>query len=185
MVAAAVAGLSLVLGCTGRTTDAGRADTPGTGAVASGVLRIAPADRGPAPRVTGETLAGEPFDLRALRGDVVVVNFWGSWCAPCRVEAAGLQAVHMETKRDGVAFVGVNIRDARDKARAFERSFGVTYPSLYDPEGRVALAFRETPPVTTPATLVLDRRGRVAVVLRKAVLPADLRPVIAAVVAER
>jgi thiol-disulfide isomerase/thioredoxin len=126
------------------------------------------ADRKPAPQVQGSTVDGGTFDLASVRGHVVVVNFWASWCAPCRLEAADLEAVHLSTKDSGVDFVGVDIRDVRDEAKAFVAG-RVTYPSLFDPAGRVALRFADVPPMTLPATLIVDKAGRVAVVIRAGV----------------
>ena len=134
--------------------------------------------------VSGELLDGSEFRLGDLRGRVVVVNFWGQWCAPCRAEADDLQAVYAATKPAGVEFLGVDVRDSRDKAIAFEHAFKIGYRSLYDPDGRVALRFRETPPNSTPATIVLDRELRVAAVFRRAVVVDDLRPVVDRLAAE-
>jgi thiol-disulfide isomerase/thioredoxin len=145
----------------------------------------APADRSAAPKVTGELLDGKKFDLSAYRGKVVVINFWGSWCAPCRAEADDLEAVYTATKASGVEFVGVNVKDSRDNAIAYERTFKVTYPSVYDRAMRVALKFRDTPPNAIPATLVLDRSGRVAVVFRKPLLREDLQPTVERIAAEK
>ena len=86
-----------------------------------------------------------------------MVNFWGSWCSPCRAEAAGLQKTYVETRADGVTFVGVNSRDDRDAAKAFERG-RVTYPSIYDPSGKMALALTY---VGLPDTYVVDRTGTI------------------------
>lgn len=114
----------------------------------------------------------------------MVINFWASWCAPCRLEAPELEATYQATKQLGVEFVGVAIRDERYKAKAFHDSFGITYPSVFDPPGKVALAFREVPPNTIPATTVIDRKGRIAAVFRKAVSQDELAPVIRKVAAE-
>ncbi|WP_163508314.1 TlpA family protein disulfide reductase [Fodinicola acaciae] len=138
-----------------------------------------------APAISGETLTGGSLDLSSMRGKVVVLNFWGQWCAPCRAEAGDLERVYQATAAKGVQFVGVNIRDTKDKAAAFQRTNGVTYPSLYDPYGRVAVRFRQTPPTTIPATIVIDRAGRVAALFRDAVLESELRPVVLAVAGEK
>jgi thiol-disulfide isomerase/thioredoxin len=152
----------------------------GTGAV----VQYAPADRLPAPRVQGDAVSGPRVDTSAYGGKVLVVNFWGSWCAPCRTEAAALEEVSQVTKAQGVQFLGVNVRDIRDKAAAFERSYRVTYPSVYDDAGRVALGFRKTPPASTPATILVDRQGRVATIFRGSVRYGQLKAAVDELVAE-
>lgn len=120
-------------------------------------------EREPAPAFAGPTLDGEQFDLADQRGDVVVLNVWGSWCAPCRAEAPGFAAVANETAEDDVVFVGVNTRDTETAAKAFEDEFDVPYPSVVDSDGRLLLAFRDTlPPAAIPSTLVVDRQGAMA-----------------------
>ena len=128
------------------------------------VTQIAPADRTELPTVTGTSLDGEPLSTTDFRGQVVVVNVWGSWCAPCRSEAPALQAASEKTKGKA-QFVGITTRDNDPaQARAFVRAFGITYPSIYDPKGSALLAFAGTlPPSAIPSTLVLDTEGRVAV----------------------
>lgn len=178
--------IAAAAGCSTGTDAVDQAAGSGNRFVAGdGTVRIlSEADRKPAPRVTGKLLDGTAYDLADLRGSVVVVNFWGSWCAPCRAEAADLEAVYRRTKGAGVAFVGVNVKDELSSARAFQRTKKITYPSLYDRTGRVALQFRDTPPNSIPATLVLDRRGRVAALFRKSVTAGELQPVVAAIAAE-
>ncbi len=145
---------------------------------------LSPGQRGAPSSMTGTLLDGGSFDLGKLRGTVVVVNFWGSWCAPCRVEAPDLEAVYLQTKGLGVQFVGVDVKDERASALAFQRTFKITYPSLYDRTGRVALRFRDTPPNATPATLVLDRQGRVAALFRRSLRADELLPIVRRVAAE-
>jgi thiol-disulfide isomerase/thioredoxin len=130
----------------------------------SGVVTVVPPDdRDPAPDFVGPLLDGGTFDLAEARGDVVVLNVWGSWCAPCRAEAPDLVAVAKATQDDGVQFVGVNTRDTTTAAQAFEKEFDVPYGSVVDGDGRLLLAFRDTlPPAAIPSTLVIDREGRMA-----------------------
>jgi peroxiredoxin len=148
-----------------------------------GVIECSPGKRPAAPKVSGELLAGGRYDLSQDRGQVVVVNFWGSWCAPCRAEADDLEATYRATRDRGVRFLGINIQDSRDKAIAFEEG-RVTYPSLFDPASRVALDF-EVPPNTIPATIVLDRDGRIAAVIRKGVRQEGLEPIVTRIAGER
>lgn len=127
------------------------------------LTRVAVEQRQPAPRITGELLDGASFDSDALRGRVVVYNVWGSWCAPCRKEAPALQAAAEQTS--GVAqFVGINTRDIDPApARAFTRAFDITFPSVYDPDGRELLKFGpHLPPSAIPSTIVVDAEGRIA-----------------------
>jgi thiol-disulfide isomerase/thioredoxin len=143
-----------------------------------------PADRKPVPTVTGELLDGARFDLAGWRGSVVVINFWGSWCAPCRAEAADLEATYQATKALGVQFLGVDIRDGRDAATAFQAAVQITYPSLFDPPGQVVLAFRDVSPDVVPETVLLDRGLRVAAALRKRVTARELEAAVRALATE-
>ena len=187
-LAAAVAGA--VAGCAGGPPrDNGQAD-PGivqaadNGRVAPGSSVVyQPDKRAAAPTLAGELLDGSRFDPASVTDMVVVVNFWASWCAPCRAEAGELNATAEATKDLGVRFVGINIRDGRDQARAFVEGREV-YPSLFDPAGRVALGFTDVSPNTIPATVIVDRRGRVAVVLRKVVTQRELEPLVRQVAEE-
>lgn len=125
--------------------------------------------------VTGELLGGGTFDLSADRGHVVVVNFWGSWCSPCRSEAADLQSVYASGAAD---FIGVNVRDDRDSAAAYVSAHSITYPSIFDPSGRVALAFTGVPSSAPPVTIVIDKSGKVASVHFGVITRADLTKLI-------
>lgn len=141
-------------------------------------------DRKNAPDVSGTLLDGATFSLSKTRGDVVVLNFWGSWCAPCRAEADDLERVYTATKASGVRFVGVNVKDTESRAKAFGVNFKITYPSLFDQAGRVALQLEAAPPNAIPATIVIDRSGRIAAVFRKGLLDDELQPVVEKIAAE-
>lgn len=156
----AVVTAALAAGC-------GVSGTPSAGSVTRDGIKqvkvIEPARREPAPPIVGTTLSGEKLSLDSYHGRVVVLNFWASWCGPCRDEVPVLQRVAKETRAEGVRFVGVNTKDSKAAARAFVRNHGIDYPSIYDQAGKVALALRETvPPTALPSTVVIDRRGRVA-----------------------
>jgi thiol-disulfide isomerase/thioredoxin len=140
------------------------------------------AKRVAAPQVSGGTLSAGTFDLAAQRGKVVVINFWAEWCAPCVLESTALVAVYKSTKDSGVVFVGVNSRDERDKALAFQNN-RLTYPSLFDPAGRVALRFRDVAS-TLPTTVVVDRQGRVAAAVHDAVTEDGLAQLVKRIAAE-
>jgi thiol-disulfide isomerase/thioredoxin len=147
-----------------------------------GVVVCDVADRPQVDDVTGELLDGGTYDIADDRGKVVVVNFWGSWCPPCRAEAADLESTYQATKAKNVTFLGINSRDDRDSAKAFEKG-RVTYPSIYDVDGDVALKFDVTQ-TSTPATLILDRQGRIAIALRRSTTAAELQPLVERVAAE-
>lgn len=140
-----------------------RADA-GVGITAQPGLDLYPsAQRVPAPKLEGTTLEGKPFALSELGGDIVVINVWGSWCAPCRAETPDLVRVANEDASRGVSFVGINTRDNPDAAKAFVRANKVPYPSVVDHNGEVLLALRDTIPTTVvPTTVVIDGEGRVA-----------------------
>ena len=162
VVLAAVAGLVLAgCGTTTGSTDSSARYVAGDGST----VILAPDEREAPVTFAGTTLDGEPLDVTDLRGQVVVVNLWASWCAPCRAEAATLETTYTEVRDDGVEFVGVvsGGKDSIDNARAFQRRFDLSYPSVFDGDNSVVLAFRgQLPPAAIPTTLVLDREGRVA-----------------------
>lgn len=127
------------------------------------VTEFSPADRGSPVRLSGTTLEGTAFSLETLRGEIVVINVWGSWCPPCREEAPVLANAAKSYADKGVSFLGINVRDNRAAAVGFERRYGIAYPSLDDSGGRSLLALNQYVPANAvPVTLVLDRQGRVA-----------------------
>ena len=139
---------------------------------------IPAAERAGAPEFSGTLLGGGDWTSDELSGDVAVLNFWGSWCAPCRVETPEFQQVYTEVTDQGVQFLGLNVKDQEQFAEAFVASKGITFPSLYDPKGEVALAFRDYPASAIPSTIVLDRDSRVAAVYTGEVRQDDLRAVL-------
>jgi peroxiredoxin len=143
------------------------------------------AKRATAPSFSGTLLDGGRFASSSLRGKVAVINFWGSWCPPCRVETPEFQQVYAAVQDKGVQFLGVDVKEQSTQfARAFDQDQNITYPSLYDPRGEVALAFRDYPANAIPSTIVLDRQSKVAAVYTGQVSKADLTKVVESVVGE-
>jgi thiol-disulfide isomerase/thioredoxin len=148
---------------------AGCSDVEGTGdkgyVDGKGVISQLPAGhRRSVGTVEGSTLDGKHVSLSDYAGKVVVVNVWGAWCPPCRAEARRLGDLARQLEPQGVVFLGINTRDAsREQGKAFERTYDISYPSIYDPDGQTLLAFRGTiTPSSIPSTLVIDKQGRVA-----------------------
>jgi len=113
----------------------------------------------PVPDFSLELLDGSSLSLSDLQGQVVVLNFWASWCAPCRREAADLQAVWETYQNQGVTLVGITYRDAQDASLSFIDEHGITYPNGVDEMGRISDAYGVT---AVPETYVIDREGRLA-----------------------
>lgn len=129
----------------------------------------------------GTLLDGQKFQLRHWRGNVVVVNVWASWCAPCRSEATALANVYRSFAEQNVEFLGMNTRDSLVAAQAFAKRFDTGYPSVQDADGMLTLAFGNLGPAATPSTIILDKNSRVAARILGPVGEAELRSVIRAV----
>ncbi len=186
--AAAAAVAMAVAACGGGATAQDTTVGNGSSFVAGtyGTTVYQPGTRPAAPQVTGTMLSGTRFLLSADRGAVVVLNFWGSWCTPCRAEAPALGQLARHFSGAGVRFVGVDIRDDPASAEAFNHTFRISYPSLNDPSDAIALDFSGTvPPAGIPTTLVIDRSGRIAARVVGTVSYNGLSRLIAQVSAER
>ena len=131
--------------------------------VRQGVFLQPSGEREPLPDLPAYPLLSDQDQTAALadlEGDVAVINFWASWCGPCRAEQPDLNAAVEELEGEPVSFLGVNFRDDPvPNAQAHVREFAIPYDSLYDPENTIAAALDVT---TIPATVVLDARGRIA-----------------------
>jgi thiol-disulfide isomerase/thioredoxin len=188
-IAVALAVAMLVAGC-----------ATGPGAVARGgtfefvspggktdIFYDPPANRGTVGELAGDSLTqpGTTVSLANYPNHVVVLNIWGSWCGPCRAEAAELVRVANVTAGQGVQFLGIDVRDSRQAGADFARDFGLTYPSIFDPPGRTLFALAGLPRSVVPLTIVLDRHRRVAAVFLHAMTAQDLQPVVQRVAAER
>lgn len=127
------------------------------------VTEYAPEKRGEPVQLEAELFNGTTVNSDNWDGQVTVLNFWYAACAPCRLEAPDLQALYEEHKDEGAQFFGVNLRDGAATAAAFERNFGIEYPSINDQDGGVLLSMTQyVPPQAVPTTIVLDKQGRVA-----------------------
>jgi thiol-disulfide isomerase/thioredoxin len=123
---------------------------------------IPAAQRSLAPDISGTTLTGGHLDIARWRGHTVVINFWGSWCVPCRKEAPVLARVAGDTRSLGVHFAGIDIREQPAAGLAFEHQYHIAYPSISDPGNLIAARFGTAAPVATPSTYILDGHARIA-----------------------
>jgi len=136
---------------------------------------------GSAPDFTLSLFGGGEVSLAKLRGQVVVVNFWASWCQPCREEAPALEKVWREYQRwstppnEGITFVGIDINDIPGKGRAFIEKLGITYPNGPDPYSRISKAYHVT---GVPETFFITRDGQVTEWHIGPITEAELRTVL-------
>ena len=99
---------------------------------------------------------GDTIDIESMRGEVVVINFWASWCGPCKIEAKALEKIYKKYKDKGVRFVGIAIDDTETNARGFIERYKVTYPNAFDSDNSLAAQYEI---FAIPTTYVLDREG--------------------------
>jgi thiol-disulfide isomerase/thioredoxin len=185
--AAAIAAVAALIGITSCSTASGGTNDEQTNYVDghSVVTVYQPAHRKLAPPVTGTDLDGEPLDLVRYAGKVVVLNFWSSWCPPCRSEAPALEQVATDTHALGVQFVGVDIRELGSSDGVhFVTAHKIDYPSFADQSSRIALLFRASGVNSPPTTLVIDRHGRIAARGLSEMSYSQLLPVVQAVAKE-
>lgn len=112
----------------------------------------------PAPDFTLRTLDRKPLALSDFRGKIVVLNFWASWCTPCKQEMPNLERVWKEFGRRGVMVLGIDVQDDPEDAAAFMKALKITYPSVYDPEQTRMNAYQVT---ALPTTFFIDQQMRI------------------------
>lgn len=136
--------------------------TQGSGNASQSMIEYPAGHRPLAPDFTATSLTGTPIRFASYRGKTVVLNFWGSWCPPCRDEAPTLEVLSQQYGSKGVAFLGDNVADSPVNALAFDRSAGITYPSVNDPGYTIVADFSAAVPVSdTPTTVVIDGTGHI------------------------
>ena len=133
----------------------------------------------PAPSFQGTTLDGRTISLDDLKGTVVVIDFWSSWCPPCRREAPGLAQVYDEFRGKGVEFLGVAIWDQEDNVRDFVDELGVPYPNIMDDKGAIAIDYGV---IKLPEKFFVDRDGNLARKFSGPTEPDDLRDALSSLV---
>lgn len=112
-----------------------------------------------APDFTLEGLRGEKVGLSEKRGKVVLLNFWATWCPPCRREIPSMVELYKKRKDNGLEMLGVNLdKIDRSGVEKFSREYGIDFPILLDPSGKVAALYGI---VALPTTLLLDRKGKI------------------------
>ncbi len=111
----------------------------------------------PAPEFRLANRAGGELSLSGLRGQVVMINFWASWCAPCRQEFPALDEIYRKYKPMGFAIVGINVESEKADAERFLGMRPVTFPILFDPDNRVSASYGVS---AMPTTVLVDRQGR-------------------------
>ncbi|HUP93949.1 MAG TPA: TlpA disulfide reductase family protein [Burkholderiales bacterium] len=124
-------------------------------------------DRPAAPDFSLVNPAGKKVSLQDFRGKVVFLNFWASWCGPCRGEMPGMGKLYREFKGKGFEIVAVNVKDKRDDALKFMKDLKISYPVALDPEGEIGLLYGAW---AMPSTYLIDRKG---IVLARMWGPAD------------
>lgn len=176
-----MAGL-LLAGCGRQSTSA--ADAVAAVDAATGLTRIAIADRVPMPETAGTTIDGHPARVADALGKVVVLNAWASWCAPCRDEIPRLVSAYEASDRSQVAFLGLNVNDDPASAADFASASDIGYPSISDTDGALFNAIPGLASTGLPSTVFLDRQGRVAARIIGPVHDGQVESVLASLEAE-
>lgn len=138
-------------------------------------LNAAAAVGSPAPDFELKNLVGNDVTLADYRGNVVVVNFWATWCPPCRAEMPGIQAVYDTYKDQGMIVLAVNAQEDQDTIQSFVMETGFTFPILPDPYGQAIRAYGVR---SFPATFVIDREGRIDTIHQGQITPDELETMV-------
>ncbi len=162
-LAVAAAGLVAAGTLAGCSSGAGGSSSQGYVNVAPGISQIEKADRIAAPTLSGTTIAGKAYTT-SYQGHVTVINVWGSWCTACREEAPSFSEAAQKFASKGVQFLGIDTLDNDAGAESYDSQFGISYPSLADPDQTLVLDLKSLiPSEGVPSTLIVDSDGKVAV----------------------
>ena len=146
------------------------------------VINYEESERKPLRTFSGEDVrdTDKPISLEDYDGEIVVLNSWGQWCAPCRSEADDLQEVHSELQKRKIGTVlGINVRDYNPQvSNDFLEDNGLEYPSIYDPPFKTAAALGGVPTSVVPTTIVLDKQHRPATVFLRSITAKDVMEVV-------
>ncbi|MDX1601006.1 MAG: redoxin domain-containing protein [Anaerolineales bacterium] len=112
-----------------------------------------------APEFSLQSVAGESVELSSYRGQVVFLNFWATWCGPCRVEMPTLQTYYDRYRDEGFTVFGVNAGEDQAQVEAFQQELGITFPLLLDPDERIQRRYRVR---AYPTSILIDRQGKIA-----------------------
>lgn len=189
-VGAVLAAAAIALPLAGCSQDADKAQN----AVATGgnfefitpggekVINYEESERKPLRTFSGEDVRDrdKTISLEDYEGEIVVLNSWGQWCAPCRAEADDLQEIHSELQKRKIGTVlGINVRDYNPQvSNDFLKDNGLTYPSIYDPPFKTAAALGGVPTSVVPTTIVLDKQHRPATVFLRSITAQDVMDVV-------
>lgn len=189
-VGAVLAAAAIALPLAGCSQDADKAQN----AVATGgnfefitpggekVINYEESERKPLRTFSGEDVRDrdKTISLEDYEGEIVVLNSWGQWCAPCRAEADDLQEIHSELQKRKIGTVlGINVRDYNPQvSNDFLKDNGLTYPSIYDPPFKTAAALGGVPTSVVPTTIVLDKQHRPATVFLRSITTKDVMDVV-------
>lgn len=146
------------------------------------VINYEESERKPLRTFSGEDVRDrdKTISLEDFEGEIVVLNSWGQWCAPCRAEADDLQEVHSELQKRQIGTVlGINVRDYNPQvSNDFLEDNGLKYPSIYDPPFKTAAALGGVPTSVVPTTIVLDKQHRPATVFLRSITAQDVMDVV-------
>jgi peroxiredoxin len=132
-------------------------------------------DRKKAGDFTAPLLAGGKINLAGTKGKIVVLNYWASWCTPCRTETPQFDLLYRKIKAQGVDFLGINTKDEKGDAESFVKQNQISFPIVYDEQGETAVRLGNIPQTALPFTVLLDKQGKVAAVYKIALSAKDLQ----------